>query len=47
MQTEIAFVQHLQPATTFKVAAPIPKVDGSFIATIDFPNFGGPAFGVM
>lgn len=55
MLTEIAFVQHLRTATTFhlrtattfKVAEPIPKVDGSFIATVEVPNFGGPAFGVM
>ena len=47
MLTEIAFVQHLRHSTTFRVANPIPKVDGNFICTIDIPNFGGTAFGVM
>jgi Ser/Thr protein kinase RdoA (MazF antagonist) len=47
MLTEIAFVQHLSAAKTFKVAAPIPKAADGFIATIDVPNFGRPVFAVL
>jgi Ser/Thr protein kinase RdoA (MazF antagonist) len=44
---EIAFVRHLSEASTFKVAAPIAKADGSFIAMIDVPTFGRPVFAVL
>lgn len=47
MQTEIEFVRHLARASTFKVASPIAKADGSFIATIDIPHFGRPVYAVL
>ncbi len=47
MRAEIAFVQHLSEAKTFKVADPIPKADGSFIANISIPNFGRPVHAVL
>jgi len=47
IQTEIAFVRHLVGAKTFKVAAPIPKRDGEFIASIEVPGFKQPVFAVL
>jgi Ser/Thr protein kinase RdoA (MazF antagonist) len=45
--TEIAFVQHVASARTFKAAAPVPKLDGTFIAELDVPGFGRPVPAVL
>ncbi len=44
---EIAFVQHLATAQTFKVAVPISKLDGSFVSTLSDSEIEDPVFAVL